>query len=141
VLEVQVPAGLAYLQYLGRHSDYGDAVSVSPTVMQTRPAITKTLFDGDYATFYPAHAAVAQGLVTAVGHIDGASMPKAWRRAGMRSPRGVESWILEDASGETPLRELSEEEQRLPIVAVWNHNYLIARILEGWRPEKAGRRG
>jgi hypothetical protein len=36
-----------------------------------------------------------------------------------------------------PLREkLSVEEALLPIVAIWNHEMLLHRVAQGWRPEK-----
>jgi len=33
---------------------------------------------------------------------------------------------------------LSEEERRLPIAAIWNHEFLVQRVSEGWRPEMEG---
>ncbi len=35
-------------------------------------------------------------------------------------------------------RKLSLKDRELPIAAVWNHEYLIDRINEGWKPEHEG---
>lgn len=138
MLEVRIPNGLAYLLFLGVHPEYGAAVSVCPAVTTRRPTLTGTLFDDSYVTFYPARAAVAQGLVTVVGHLAIRDMPGALRRPGVRSGHGVQTWIIEDGHAETVKRKLSEGERQLPIAAIWNHELLVHRILEGWRPENEG---
>jgi hypothetical protein len=50
----------------------------------------------------------------------------------------VDSWIIEDASGEVTKAKLSEEELRLPIAAIWNHELLVQRLAEGWTPVEEG---
>lgn len=137
VLEVRLPEGFGYLLYLGQHPEYGDAVTVSSSYRQ-RPSVIEALFDGGYVALYPARAAVTQGLVELVGNAPARPVPRALRRAGVRSGRTVETWIIEDGSGETIKRNLSQHERRIPIAAIWNHEILVQRIVEGWRPEMEG---
>ena len=89
-------------------------------------------------TFYPARAAVSQGIAVVVGHTDSAlGMPSAWRRAGARAKDGaVLAWIIEEKGTERLTRNLSRKERALPIAAIWNHEMLRTRIVEGWRPEE-----
>jgi hypothetical protein len=139
VLELATPDGLIYLHYLGKHPEYGDGVAVSPTRQARRVTPSPDLFRAGYVTFYPVLAAVSQGLVTVIGHLASPGLPKRLRRPGARSGRRVETWIIEDDFGEIVKRQLSEEEQALPIAAIWNHELLIQRVAEGWRPEMEGR--
>jgi hypothetical protein len=138
VLEVPLAQGLGYLLYVGRHAEYGDAITVSPAVVNQRPSVTVGLFDEGYVTFYPARAALAQGLVTVVGRLPAPALPTVLRRAGVRTGRRVETWIIEDESGETMKRTLDGKERLIPIAAIWTHEFLIHRIAEGWRPEQEG---
>lgn len=55
------------------------------------------------------------------------------------SGRRIITWIIEDGSREVVKANLSEEELRLPIAAIWNHEFLIQRIAEGWNPMNEGR--
>jgi len=93
------------------------------------------LFERGYLTFYPAKAAIVQKLATIVGYLQAPDLPKRLRRAGVRSGCAVETWVIEDASGEVVKRELSDQERQLPIAAIWNHEFLVQRVSEGWRPE------
>jgi hypothetical protein len=140
ILEVKLPDGLAYLHYVGKHPDYGDAIVVSPTKHQTRPGATDHLFDDGYVTFYPVTAAVHQGFVTVIGHakVPPHVPPTRFRRPGVYSERGVETWVIEDETGDQVRTKLSDAERLLPIAAIWNHEFLLGRIDSGWRPESEG---
>jgi hypothetical protein len=138
VLEVRLPDGRGYVLYVGTHPEYGDAIVVAPAVVSHRPSVSQRLFDEGYVTFYPARAAVAQGLLTAVGSLTAPPLPTVLRRPGVRSGRTVETWVIEDESGETVKRSLGDKERRIPIAAIWNHELLTQRIAEGWRPEQEG---
>jgi hypothetical protein len=138
VLEIDLPGGFGYLLYVGKHPEYGDAVSVCPAVMVQRASITETLFEDSYVSFYPAGVAVAQGIATVVGHIPAPPMPRVFRRPGARFGRAIETWVIEDESGETVKRELTERERKIPIAVIWNHELLMQRISECWRPETEG---
>lgn len=134
VLEVKVGGQLAYLHYIGKHPEYGDAVVVHPVLVEQRAPVAQVLSDG-YVTFYPVMAAAAQELVAVVGNAPPPPLPRRFRRPGAIIEGQVKKWIIEDGNREILKDELSEEELMLPIAGVWNHEYLVQRLEEGWRPE------
>jgi len=139
VLEVAAAdGGLLYLHYLGKHTEYGDAVSVCPVEQVSRPLTYEGLFDSGYVTFYPATAAVSRGLATCVGHIASGGVPQKLRRPGARVGTTVKTWIVQDEHSESVKQKLSAEELRLPIAVIWNHELLLQRVCERWRPEAEG---
>lgn len=139
VLELKAGDRFAYLHYIGKHPEYGDAVLVNPRLRERQASVTGENFSGGYVAFYPVTAAVAQGLVDVVAHLPPPNLPERLRRAGARSGRRVDTWIIEDGSREVVKAKLSEEELRLPIAAIWNHELLVQRIAEGWNPTQEGR--
>ncbi len=139
VLELSTDDGFIYIHYVGTHSEYGDAITVRPTSYADRVAPSSDLFREGYFIFYPARAAVTQGLAEVVGQLPSPGLPNRLRRPGVRSGTKIETWIIEDASGERVKSKLSEEERRLPIAVLWNHELLVQRVREGWRPEMEGR--
>lgn len=108
MLELRVPAGQVCLHYAGKHRDYGDGIFVGPRTFSTQPDISSDLFNSAYFTFYPATAALTNQLVSVVGNVGTPSIPSRLRRAGAREGR---------------------------LVKTWNHELLLQRISEGWRPE------
>jgi len=138
ILEVATPGGRAYLHYLGKHPEYGDAVVVSPRQYRNAVSDMSRLFEGGHIAFYPAMTAAAQGLVQVVGHLPSPGVPTRVRRPGARLGTHVQTWIIEDGHGEEVKRYLSEEERKLPIAVIWNHEMLTRRVTEGWRPEREG---
>lgn len=139
VLELEAGNRFAYLHYIGRHPEYGDAVLVKPQFRERQTSVTADMFSGAYVAFYPVTAAVSQGLVDVVGHLPPPDLPNRLRRAGARTGRRVDTWIIENGSREVVKAELSDEELRLPIAAIWNHELLVQRIAEGWTPTQEGR--
>lgn len=139
VLEIAADGGMIYVHYLGKHPEYGDAVAVSPAKHLERMPISLELFRDSYITFYPAAVAVNRGLASVVGHLASAGLPPRVRRPGARSGRKIETWIIEDHSRETVKESLSDEERELPIAVIWNHELLVQRVSEGWRPETGSR--
>lgn len=136
VLELNTPKGSAYLQYIGRHPEYGDAVLVNPALGERRIG---QAFSGGYVAFYPVSAAVARQLVEVVDHLTPPQLPQRLRRPGARSGLRVNTWIIENGSGETVTSKLSEDDLLLPVAVIWNHELLIQRVLEGWNPMYEGR--
>jgi hypothetical protein len=143
VAEVQGLAGrLIYLQYLGVHPKYGDTIVVAVRVRDTRPEVTAELFKDGYVTFYPFRLALGQGLAEIVGHLAPAEVPMRLRRPGAIHGRQIVTWVIEDGSGsEVVKKSLSDDELRIPIGGIWNHEFLLERVSEGWRPEQEGARG
>ena len=139
VFELVVDAGFGHVQFIGTHAEYGDAIRVAPGVSARPEGIVASLFEGGtYVTFYPLRAALSKKLIRKVGHLPASSLPQRLRRAGMRIGGRVETWIIEDETGEKLYRHLSESQLSLPIAAIWNHEFLIQRIREGWHPEQDG---
>jgi hypothetical protein len=138
VLELNAPDGWIYVHYLGRHPVYGDAMTVCPTVNSTRAKADQDLFRDGYVTFYPVAAAVRQGLAAIIGHLPSPGLPRRFRRAGVRSGRTIETWIIEGEGFRVVRKRLSDTERRLPIAAIWNHEFLVQRVSKGWRPEMEG---
>jgi hypothetical protein len=138
VLEFATNDERAYLHYIGKHSEYGDAVVVCPERYEKRPANMTGIFDSGYVVFYPVTAAAAQGFIDVVGYLAPRAVPVRLRRPGARRGNRIETWIIEDDSAETLSRQLSEEERLLPIAVIWNHEMLVHRVREGWRPEWEG---
>src|SRR5271165_2709367 len=61
------------------------------------------------------------------------------RRGAMTRTGQIITWIIEKDGIDTAVRkELTEEERQLPIVGLWNHEFLIIRICQGWSPEQEG---
>lgn len=138
VLEVVVPEGNIYLHYLGAHPEYGDGVEVCPTKFPGSAPITESLFREGFVVFYPVRAAVGQGLAKVVGQLPSSGLPNRLRRPGARRGSRIISWIIEEDSHEEVKQQLTEEELRLPLAVIWNHEFLVQRVLEGWRPEQVG---
>lgn len=138
VLEVTAPGGLLYLRYLGKHPEYGDAIEVCPVQQASRPGVLDRLFLSAYVTFYPATGAVARGLARVIGHEDCGGVPTVLRRPGARVGSMVKTWIVEGGGRESMKHELSADDLRIPIAVIWNHELLLQRVSEGWRPEREG---
>jgi hypothetical protein len=144
LLELACTGGYIYVHYLGRHEHFGDAIYVYPKVFPDAVTDCSSLagLDG-YITFYPARSAANQGLTRVVGACPfpaGAAIPTTYRRAGAMNREGnkVLAWVIVRDERETLSRKLTKAEKRLPIAAVWNHEYLIEQVEAGWRPEHEG---
>jgi len=138
ILQLEVAGGFAYLQYLGKHQDYGDAVQVSPARPQPWSRDQPNSLRFAYVTFYPATAAMNQGLVEIVGHAAAPAVPRQLRRAGARADGNVKTWVIEDGSNDVAKPKLSADELQLPIAAIWNHEMLVQRIATNWDPRQEG---
>lgn len=141
ILEVSTPRGLAYVQYVGKHPEYGAAIRVLPGFFQSRPTDWNALLAQEgYFTFYPVGAAVAQQVVEVAANQPippGRELPTRFRREGWTTPEGrVTTWFICDGEQETRKESLSAEDLKLFIASGWNHAYLVDRIVEEWRPEQ-----
>ncbi len=135
VLRAAAGEGDVYIQYLGRHREYGDAIAVHPCIVNAGTDIS-TLFGNAYVAFYPARAAVNRGLMDRAGHVNPVrDVPLVVRRPGGRGQSGVENWVIETQESEIFKKELTPSERRLPIASIWNHEMLLSRIKQQWLPE------
>jgi hypothetical protein len=139
VLELRIGDRFAYLLFIGKHPEYGHAVVVKPQLQERPQVVSAEHFSDGYVTFYPVAAALAQGLVNVVAHMSPPKVPTRFRRFGARLGRHIDTWIIETGSGDIVKSKLSDEELRLPVAAIWNHEFLVQRIAEGWHPEQEGR--
>jgi hypothetical protein len=73
-------------------------------------------------------ASVADQLMAVLGHVLPPALPLRFRRLGAISGRRIKTWIIEDDTGEMVKAKLSEEDLRLPIASICNHEYLVQRI-------------
>ena len=141
ILEVSIDDGRAYLHYLGKHPEYGDAIRVlAGDVVPEDTRAFEALVAAGYVGFYPVVAAVSQGLVRVVGHREVTlGIPSKLRRAGARAKVGkVLTWIIENEGRERLVKRLSRRDKALPIAAIWNHEMLRSRLSQAWRPEQEG---
>lgn len=137
VLEIVSNQGIIYVQCLGKHSEYGDAILVSPQIVAEKKQITHLLFSNAYVAFYPVTAALGKSLAVIAGKLPHPVIPSKLRRPGMRSGTKVETWIIEETfQKEKIVKTLSLEDMQLPVAVIWNHEMLFQRVSEGWRPEK-----
>ena len=137
IVEIGADEGYLYLQYIGRHEVYGDAVLVHPAVAKPGTHVEE-LFRDPYLAFYPATAATRRGLARKIGHLPTSlrKIPIRLRRPGARVGTRVTTWIIEDGETETIRTSLTPDEARIPIAVIWNHELLLTRVKSGWRPER-----
>ncbi len=147
VLEVEFPrvpspeasfpnGGFGYVTYIGKHPEDGDAIRIRPLVFDQRPQIADELFSDSFVALYPAHLALKTGLATLVGKVTPMPMPTVFRRRGGIDRSGkVLNWLIEQGNEVISKDSLSLAERQLPIASVWNHELLLIRISQGWRPE------
>ncbi len=142
-MEIQTPRGLAYIQYTSRHTRLGDTVRVLPGLFTERPGtaeLNALAAQEGFFTFYPVGLAVRQGLAEIAANCPippNLDAPSLLRRIGAMTPDGkVVAWRIADGVKETLVkRELTAEERRIPIASIWNHEFLVSRLSEQWRPE------
>lgn len=140
VIEVMTSRGLAYLQYVFRHTSppvYGELVRVLPGLYDSQPDLHELAQQKErFFVFYPVIAACKRGLARVVGKEDvsGFRFP-VMRQPGLRDRDGnVLDWFLWNGEQTWQIHNLTEETKQLSIAAIWNHELLIERIDEGWSP-------
>lgn len=150
VLEVEFPkvpspevawpeGGYGYLTYVGKHRVDGDVIRVRPGILHERPPITEDLFKDSYIVFYPANHALKYKLVTVVGQVAPVPMPTVFRRGGWRLGDRISAYLLDvdDGTNVTTFFKytLTEEEKKINIAVFVNHESLLMKMSEGWKPE------
>jgi hypothetical protein len=139
ILEVSVGKRFGYVQFIGEHREYGDAILVSPTLHDRQAHFGTGFFDSGYVTFYPAGVAVSNKLVEVVAQSSPPKLPKRFRRPKAQRDGAVESWVIEGGWRDVVKQNLTDEERRLPIAGIWDHELLRKQIAKGWTPETDGR--
>lgn len=143
VMEVSTPRGLAYIHYtcLKEEPWYLETIRVLPGFFTERPMDFTELVNDPKAffVFFPARAAVSQGLAEIVAHHPmppEQSFPAAYRREGASNREGrVLAWFICEGTKETMVRELTPEQLYLPVASIFLHDSLVSALTEEWRPE------
>jgi len=140
ILEVPVGDRFGYVQFLGEHREYGDAILVNPALHERQARFPTGFFSGGYVTFYPASLSVSQKRAEVVAQSSPPAVPKRFRRASGNHEDGtVEKWVIEGGWRDVVRERLSDEERSIPIAGVWTHEFLGEQIANGWTPETDGR--
>jgi hypothetical protein len=144
VLELRTRRGLAYLQYVGKHLDYGDVIRVLSGFHKKRPSdLVSLAASAGYYAFYPArpsaNAAFVEVISNSVPLPAGVGIPDELRRRGMIDTDGTTlAWIIERKGVESVHKTLTKAERELPVVSVWSHDLLLKYVIEEWVPHQEG---
>jgi hypothetical protein len=136
ILEVTIGDRFGYVQFIGQHPQYGDAILVSPALHSRQAHFATGFFSAAYVTFYPAGIAVSNKVVEVVAQSSPPKLPRRFRRPKGRAGEGaVASWVIEGGWREVVRQNLTDEERHMPIADVWDHAFLRERIANGWTPQ------
>ncbi len=103
--------------------------------MTDRRISRRGFFSTGYVTFYPAGNAVSRKMVEVVAQSSPPRLPKRFRRPKATLKDGaVESWVIEGGWRDVVKQTLTDEERRLPIAEISDHEFLRDRS------RRAGRR-
>jgi hypothetical protein len=139
ILEVPVGKRFGYVQFLGEHREYGDAILVSPELYDRQAHFATGFFSSGYVTFYPAANSVSRKLVEVVAQSSPPRLPKRFRRPKAERDGAVESWVIEGGWRNVVRQTLTDEERKLPIAGIWSHEFLREQISNGWTPQTDSR--
>ena len=147
IIEIPTSKGLAYAHYTHQHPTHGGLIRVFDQLFESRPTDLKGLINQPvrFSTFFPLRIAVSRNMFKVVGHEDIALPNQTFPifRGANEGPKAtkVSVWWLWDGEKEWRYEgPLTPEFYKLPIDGVWNAEYLVHRIEEGWRPENDPRR-
>jgi hypothetical protein len=142
VFEIEIPRGLAYIQYVGRSKLYGgELVRLLPGIHRNRPEFfDQILSDGErFFTFIGLRDAVSDGFAKHVYH---AELPDRLRvfplmRWGTPPPRGggPRKWRVFDGEHYGELQDLTPEMAKLSVTGVPNRTRILQMIESGYQPE------
>jgi len=142
IVEISTTKGLAYAQLTHKHPMYGELVRVVEGFHSVRPAIGDVADrDTRFVTFFPLTAAVSRGIFQIVGNAPVPEPSKQFPifRSGTPDPqtKKVANWWLWDGQNEWRVPSLSPEQQKYPILGIWNDTLLVERLEQGWKLEDA----
>lgn len=141
IIEVSTAKGLAYVQYTHQHPTHGGLIRVFDAVFESRPSGFAEIVKGPvrFSTFFPVRAAVHRGIFKVVGHEVIAPQNAAFPifRIGIEDPKSkkVALWWFWDGEREWAVGQITSEQRKMPLRAVWNATMLIERIETGWTPQ------
>ncbi|MCC6176178.1 MAG: hypothetical protein IT305_12805 [Chloroflexi bacterium] len=139
LLEIETRRGLAYAQCTVKDKVYGQLIRVLPGLFSERPIDLEILVTKPerYVAFFPAGAALSQGLVSFVGTYEVPSHARTMplmRARGAPTHDGGWDWWLTDGEKEWRVGRLLPEQTELSLSEIWMHGLLVERIASGWKP-------
>lgn len=143
-MEIRTPKQLAYALYTHQHDKppkFGALLRVFDRTFSERPKDFEAVAVGAvrFSTFFPLAAAVSKGIVQIVGNVqvpDKLAQFPVFRSGTVDPATGkVASWSLWDGEHSRRVGNLTLDQRRLPIRAVWNDTLLIEKIDSCWTPE------
>lgn len=128
VVDVKHPTGYGYVQFLGRHDLFGDAVAVSPRLHLVPQEIGAPLFRDAYVAFYPVSHTVRNDMAEFVGSLPPVTaVPEAYRRDARPFEDDMSRWVIDG-----PVRV---DASLIPYGEIWNHPMLLHQLETGWTPD------
>lgn len=152
IVEINTPAGLAYVQYTHEAGTNGELVRVLPGLYASRPSDFAALARQKelYFVFYIMNYALRAGQAEVVSNQPVPEWAKAhplMRHAAAFDDFGaVIRWRIVSAASQltpqelirTPLHtELTPEQKKLSIREIWPHAAMVRELARGWTPERA----
>jgi len=151
VAEIRTPRGLAYVQYTHNDKDMGTLVRVLPGLYDSLPNLEALVSQPElYFVFYALEYAIRKRQTEVVCNLpvpESARAEPLMRHASGRTREGkVTGWrivpalcpLTVDFLIRTPvLRELTEEQRRLPLHLLRSHPVMVKELARGWTPERA----
>lgn len=140
IIEIPTAKGLCYAQYPHQHPQFGGLIRVFDRLFSERPNELQKAAQGPvrFSTFFPVRAAIKRGIFRVVGNQEIASQNREFPvfRDGLEDPRTnkVTTWWFWDGEREWKVGQITEEQRKMPIRAVWNDTFLVNRIESGWTP-------
>jgi hypothetical protein len=141
IIEIATPLGLVYAQYTHRNDEYGELLRVYSQRYADRPTDIGQILRSELQLmcFYPLQAAIKFRLVEVVGHCpvppESSTFPLFRTGIENKVTLKVKTWWFWDGEKEWPHGDLTPEQRRYPMRGIWNHEFLIDRIVSGWRAE------
>ena len=144
VIEIRTSRGLAYAQHTHEHvapPKYGYLIRVLPGLYGKRPTDFTDIGKqkATFVVFVPLQVMVDRNYVTIVNNqpvpTDAQKFPVF--RSGIPDPqtKKVRVWWFWDGDKEWKVGSLTDEQKRLPILAIIGDELLAKRIEIGWTPE------
>lgn len=143
LIEIRTKRGLAYAQFTHKHPTHGALLRILEGFYSDTPTDLVALANtrSTFQTFFPLAATIKRGTVSIVGN---APIPEDARafpifRNGVADPltKVVKDWWLWDGQKEWMVGDLTPEQWKYPLEAVWNDTLLIERIEEDWKQEES----
>ena len=140
VFEIPTACGLAYAQYTHQCKPFGGLIRVFDPLFSKRPSVFFDLVQQEprFSTFFPVVAAINRSIFEVVGDAPIAKHNQLFPtfRNGVTDPitKRVAVWWFWDGEKEWKVGDITPEQRKMPLLAVWNASMLVKKIETGWTP-------